>query len=99
MNERNVSNEVEKTMNALHGIKEAEAPPFFYTRLKARMENELVSRPKLGWLLKPAMVIPTLLLVIGMNIYTVVNLNELPSSKEAFTESYNLNSADDINLY
>lgn len=99
MKERNVSHEVEETLNIATQVGEVAPPPFFYTRLKARMENELESSPRLKWILKPALVVPTLLLVIGMNVYTLVNLNELPTTEEAFTESYNLNTSDDINLY
>jgi hypothetical protein len=40
MNNPAVEKEVERTLGALENIQRAPVPPFFYTRLKARMETE-----------------------------------------------------------
>ena len=50
----NMDTRIEQTINALEGIKAAEPKAYFYTRLHARMERELLT-PKtvLGWQFKP----------------------------------------------
>lgn len=35
---------INEAMNSLEGLGKAEAPPFFYTRLEARMEDEMAPR-------------------------------------------------------
>lgn len=60
---------IEQIINAWDGAKRAEAPAFFYTRLKARMERESGEQPVKSWLLKPAFVIATLIAVIVINVF------------------------------
>ena len=60
---------IEQILNAWDGAKRAEAPAFFYSRLKARMERESGSQPIRSWLLKPAFVIAALVAVIVINAF------------------------------
>jgi hypothetical protein len=67
---------IEQVLNAWDGAKKAEAPAFFYTRLKARMlarheggEHEAGEQPVKSWLVKPAFVIATLVAVIVINAF------------------------------
>ncbi|WP_304236660.1 hypothetical protein [Jiulongibacter sediminis] len=102
MNKR-TEEEIEKTLQLVDKIDKAEMPPFFYTRLKARMEKEIVANPKIAWLLKPAFVIPLLAITIAINSLTISTLLQNrsadPSEKEAFINEYNLSATYGVNLY
>ena len=73
---------VEQILSAWDGAKKAEAPSFFYTRLKARMEKE-TGEPVKSWLLKPAFVVATLVLVILINAFIYFQ----PSTSSTITSS------------
>jgi hypothetical protein len=60
---------IEQIISAWDGAKKAEAPAFFYARLKARMEREAGEQTIKSWLLKPAFVIATLVAVIIINAF------------------------------
>src|SRR5688572_21378609 len=59
---------IEHILNAWDGAKKAEAPAFFYTRLKARMEKAAAPVVK-SWLLRPVFVAAALVLVIVINAF------------------------------
>tara|TARA_R110001592_G_scaffold33461_9_gene115864 strand:+ start:1937 stop:2269 length:333 start_codon:yes stop_codon:yes gene_type:complete len=40
-NENNIENKINQALNSIEGIESAEVKPFFYTRLQAKMENEI----------------------------------------------------------
>ncbi|MFT5885341.1 MAG: hypothetical protein ACI9IP_001801 [Arcticibacterium sp.] len=102
-----LNEEVQKTLNSLENVEAASAPDFFYTRLKARMENELsIQKSSFSWILKPAFVVPTLALVLAINVLTVrqflKNDNSEVSSinaEQAFMTEYNLNANYSIEIY
>jgi len=54
---------IEQILNAWDGAKKAEAPAFFYTRLKARMEKVAAPVVK-SWLPKPSFFVASLVLFI-----------------------------------
>lgn len=64
-NKRN--NQIEEIIGSLDNVKRATAPDFFYTRLKARMENELVTKPRRSWILQPVYILGVLLVVLAVN--------------------------------
>lgn len=103
---KKIEDEIEKTWQLGENLHRAEMPAFFYTRLKARMENELISSPKTAWLLKPAFVVPILLLVLSINVLTVSTFikerkgkEAAVSSQKAFQNEYQLNTTYGVNLY
>jgi hypothetical protein len=59
---------IDQILNAWDGAKKAEAPAFFYTRLKARMEKGS-ENPVKSWLFKPAFVVAALVVVIIINVF------------------------------
>ena len=65
---------------SLQQIKEAETDPFFYTRLKARMEKQTEAS---GWSfpLKPVWIISMLVLFLFINTFFLVT--QVKQSKEA----------------
>lgn len=58
---------IEDILASLDGVGRVSAPDFFYTRLKARMEKELVAEPKRSWILKPVFAFSALILILAVN--------------------------------
>lgn len=86
MNQQN-NRKTEEILSSLDGIKRAAAPEFFYTRLKARMEKDLLPAAKKTGFLKPAYVFPALLLILVVNAVVIFgksnnNTPELASGNE-----------------
>lgn len=92
--------EIERTLASINGLRQAEAPPFFYTRLQARIgRNE---EPKQGfWMMvtRPAVSFAAVALLMLLNVAMIVRYvrsNEVsPTQKnksglEQFAEAYNL---------
>lgn len=64
----------EDLLNSLDGVKKVQAPDFFYTRLKARMEREAdspVRKPR--WFLRPAYVVASLVVILAVNTFVLLN--------------------------
>jgi len=96
--------EIENILNSIEGIARAEAPPFFYTRLQARMqkqeESSLVNR-FLGLFVQPVFAVATLSLFIVLNLATLNSVlkekKEMPKSQvssdaslQSFAKDYDL---------
>lgn len=109
----NHSNQIEEkinsTLSSIDSISRAEAPSFFETRLKARMEKELLpdTLSWYGFATKPMFAIAMLAVFIALNFATINSLqkdkattsNELGSTNEAsvqsFAQEYNLSVSTD----
>lgn len=70
--EKNLDDEVEKTLRALEGITRAEPRPFLYTRLKARMEQYAEPMGQIRWRLRQAYLVASLALLVGLNVGAVI---------------------------
>ena len=86
---------IEQILNAWDGAKRAEAPDYFYTRLRARMEHS--EQPVKSWLLKPAFVIAALFAVIIINVFiffkdgnTTITTSPTEESMQSIAAEYNL---------
>jgi hypothetical protein len=78
MNNRKM-NKTEEILNSLDGAQRANAPSFFYTRLKARMEKGMAIAPRSSWRLRPAFAFTALLIVLLVNALVVLkNKNNTP---------------------
>lgn len=100
--EQNIERNIEKTISSIDDLQLIEAPPFFYTRLKARMEKG-ASPVGMGTKLRPALAMAGLALLIVLNVFTVMHLNKQtppaaakgqgssPASIESFASLYGLN--------
>ncbi len=79
----NIETKIDQTINALEGIKAAEPKPYFYTRLHARMERELLT-PKtvLGWQFKPIYALSAVAIVLIINIFTFINLQKIETNSQ-----------------
>ena len=99
MNNRNEKN-IDDILNSLDGVKRAEAPAFFYTRLRARMDKQTGTETSRSGLLRPVFALAALLIVLLINAAVILNkentstpiadTNETESFQSLAAE-YNLN--------
>jgi hypothetical protein len=86
----------EEILESLNGLQKATAPDYFYTRLVAKMENEIPVKRKSFLLLRPAFVTAVLSIVLVINVASLLLLNDRPKKEkatiESFAEAYNFNS-------
>ncbi|MBM3415424.1 MAG: hypothetical protein FJY20_03050 [Bacteroidetes bacterium] len=99
------SNKIEEILNSLDGLQKATAPGFFYPRLKARLEKEILpAATKPAGILRPAYALAALAVVLLINatvILTRNNSGEIVSSSETETlqsiaADYDLNDVSSI---
>ncbi|MES2517088.1 MAG: hypothetical protein V4585_03205 [Bacteroidota bacterium] len=84
----NIETKIEQTINALEGIQSAEPKAYFYTRLHARMERELLTtKTVLGWQFKPIYALSAVAVILIINIFTFMNLQKKGTNSQ---QQYNL---------
>lgn len=95
-NKRN--NSTDEVLNSLDGIQRATMPDFFYTRLKARMENGVQPVKQSSWALRPVYAMAALVLVLIINVAVIFKSKDTKESISPDIESiqsiaaeYNLN--------
>lgn len=71
-----IQEEVEQTLRSLEGIQRAEPRPFFYTRLRAKLDGQQAEVRPIGWMSRPAYALLALALVLGLNLLTVSLLSQ-----------------------
>lgn len=64
---------IDEILNSLDGCTPATAPDFFYTRLKARMENELTPASSGFWLRRPAFAFASMAVILLINVLVLFN--------------------------
>ncbi len=75
--ENNKETRMEQILSSLDGIERAQPQPWFYTRLRVRLEKHSVN----GWekvskfLSRPAVVFATLCIVLVLNVFFLMKLN------------------------
>ena len=76
----------EQILNSLDGCQRASVPDFFYTRLKARMEKEVIvpARPSI---LRPAYILAGLIVILFINIAVVLMSGQQTETTTATTET------------
>jgi hypothetical protein len=85
----------DELLQSVQEMQQAETDAFFYTRLKARMENEQ-ALPDWAFPLKPAWVIGMLTTLLAVNTFMftssmpALQKTTAPLSIKAFAESYDL---------
>ena len=84
----NLQANIEETMKSLDGVSSVEPKPYFYTRLQARMERELlIPRRILGWQFKPIYALSAVAFLLIVNVFTLLNLQK---TKVSNSQQYNL---------
>jgi len=97
------NNRAEEILNSFDGIQPSELPPYFYTRLEARMERELAEKAPPVFFLRPAFLTVSLSLLLVINIIFLMKpvADKIPSSEntgtvtgiQSFADAYGLNSS------
>ncbi len=102
MNIKHIHDQVNATLHSIDTLSRAEIPPFFYTRLLARLvKQQAPTRWQifLIWLTKPAFVVVTLSLFALLNITAItITLTDKQQRKtisenstlQGFAQEYNL---------
>jgi hypothetical protein len=84
-------------LQSIEGMQPAELPPFFYTRLKAKMEQAVAGRPSL--MARPALAIALLGLVLALNTAALIQQRSAKPAKavgnsntpfDSFASEFNL---------
>lgn len=100
---KEIFNKQEELLDAFDGIRPAEVPPYFYTRLKARMENELEERKEPFFLLRPVFLTASLSFLLIVNVLFLIQLysgqhgssikqKNNRATIESFSDAYGLNT-------
>jgi hypothetical protein len=69
---QDVTQQVEKVLSSLDQVNRASVSPYFYSRLRTRMEAGN-AQPQHGFSLQPAFTILALLFLLVLNIYLLLN--------------------------
>ncbi|MEI9908664.1 MAG: hypothetical protein WDO71_02740 [Bacteroidota bacterium] len=66
-----IDKKVNKALESLEGIQRAELTPYFFTRVKARLQREEKSGWEItsAWLARPGIAIAGLLLILSLNAF------------------------------
>lgn len=68
-----IQQEVEKTLQSLDGVQRAEANPYLFTRIKARMQKNTSWERISSFVSRPVIAFATLLLVMIINAFVVLS--------------------------
>lgn len=92
-----IQREVEKTMQSLDGINRAEANPFLFTRIKARMQKQNAWEKITSFISRPVIAIAALVLVMAINGWAVFSNEE--NTSQANESIANTDIADQYNKF
>ena len=82
-----IQQEIEKTLDSLHGVKRAEANPFLFTRIKARMTRKVgIWDRTFSFASKPMVALAVLALVMAMNGWSYFGNNAATSADPLVSE-------------
>ena len=93
---RNEEEHWENRFRKLGNLSPAQPRPYFYTRLKARMEQSELAASLPWWLQRPAYALGTLGILIALNVGVAIWQNTPatpeadPGTYEAFVQDYQL---------
>ena len=72
INKENINSEVERTLRSLDGVKRAEANPFLFTRLKAKMQKDAnVWERTFSFISRPVVALAIVILVMAINTWAL----------------------------
>ena len=102
-NKSNMNNEIEATLNSLDNMGRAEASPYFYTKLEARLQQRKAPVTE-GFLQRilnnPAVAVSMLTVFLILNIIAIKGISSVndaarakaPGSLQNFATEYNMNT-------
>lgn len=92
--EKDNTNLVDEYLQTLEGMQQAETKPFFYSRLKSRIEEKQYVQQ--GFIMRPAFIICALFVFLALNIWMINSQKQSKEYKElsvsslsGFADTYN----------
>src|ERR1043165_3369229 len=80
---KNIQQEVEKTLGSLDHVQRAEANPYLFTRIKARLQQPGGEWERItSFISRPAIALTTLVLIMAINAWVVFNSNDNHKKEE-----------------
>jgi hypothetical protein len=97
---------VQSIMESFGGMQPAAAPDFFYTRLRAKMEQPLAEK-KMIFILRPAFITTALAVLLIANVISLLQTDKLPKQEpsavqskpatiESFATAYDINTGSSV---
>jgi len=97
INKGNLHNEIERTLQSLDGVKRAEANPFLFTRLKAKMQKDTnVWERTFSFISRPAVALAIVILVMAINAWALWGAS---TNENATVENGNASISEIANEY
>jgi ABC-type uncharacterized transport system permease subunit len=93
-------NDIEATLQSFDGMQQATVPPFFFTRLQARIDKQSAEKGFWNYLSRPIVTVITVSVLLVLNV-GVVSLflqsekqttEKVTSDRENFAQEFGLNS-------
>lgn len=95
---RNIETQLEETMNSLDGLQKASPAPFFFTRVRARIQREQNSQWSIisSFIARPAVAFAGISLIVLLNIAALFYQKE-HSATAMLTDQNDTANTDDYN--
>jgi hypothetical protein len=86
-NSEHIEQEIAKTLSSLEGTEQVMPKPFFYARLRARMERELLEPKRVFWWdIKPVYAYSLVLVLVLLNLMTLFRTEKTETTdKDAYS--------------
>ena len=93
-----IENHINKALSSVEGMERATPGPYFYTRLRARLDNKYENswQRLSGFVAKPVIAFATILLVICINIFAIYSNSNSDSTLNT-TDQTDLVTVDEYN--
>jgi hypothetical protein len=82
INNENIQQEIDKTLESLDGLNRATANPFLFTRIKARMQKQSGWEKTTSFISRPVFALAILVAVIAINTWAVFGSNDQTINSE-----------------
>jgi hypothetical protein len=94
-----IGKRVEKALESLDGIQKAEPQPYFFTRLKARLERDNKSVWEMigSFLARPAIAIVGLCLILALNVFILIQKETATTTSQPYAD--NMPAQEDENIF
>lgn len=84
---KDILQEIEKTLNSIDGVSRAAANPFLYTRIRARLDKrQNIWAKTIGFITRPAFAVLIIVLVLSANVVTLYS-SRTPSLSSASAQA------------
>jgi hypothetical protein len=95
-----IQQEIEKTLQSLDGAERAEANPFLFTRIRARMQRQRGWERITSFMMRPVIAFSVLFLIISVNAFVLFRSENNTAGAESITaadltDEYSIASVND----